>query len=690
MDTNFSQQGYFDLIKELNKAAENYYYAAKSIMTDALYDEKYLQLQSIEKEHPDWVTKESPTQRVGAPIKVAKTFKTGKHSHPMLSLKTETDYTSEGAIAFDKRVKEELGVDKVEYVAEPKFDGLGIDLKYENGSLVQALTRGDGVVGENVTEAVMLIPDIPNQLISVIGTNQVPKLLIVRGEIYLRKDNFKAINAEQLTKGEKLYANPRNTAAGMLRVLYPDFIRMRKLNFFAYTMVQVTNVQINTHRQALSYLEELSFPVCEYTEVHYTPQALADYHDRVATFRDKLPYEIDGVVYKVNNFSLQERLCIVGREPKWAVAHKYPAQERETTVLGIDIQVGRTGKLTPVARLKPVLVGGVTVTNVTLHNEGEARRKDVRVGDTVIVRRAGDVIPEIVGVLEVEPERNRSPIFTMVKQCPICGSDVAKEDDEADYRCTGGLVCPAQRKAAIIHFTQRTAVEVKGLGESLIDQMVETGLVKTIADLYTLTVDDIMKLDRMAFKSAMNIIYAIEASKQTTLRKFLFGLGIRNAGEGTAKRLVEHYKTLDNITNASEEDMLRIKDIGPIVAKNIYNFFHKDHNCKVIEKLREYGIKWDENLGDEATTNLPLNGLNIVLTGSFYSTDRKTAKEHLESLGAHVASSVSKNTNVVVAGPGAGTKLTDANKLGINVVDEQTLIATLKSPELWSTLLLKY
>jgi DNA ligase (NAD+) len=690
MDTNFSQQGYFDLIKELNKAAENYYYAAKSIMTDALYDEKYLQLQSIEKEHPDWVTKESPTQRVGAPIKVAKTFKTGKHSHPMLSLKTETDYTSEGAIAFDKRVKEELGVDKVEYVAEPKFDGLGIDLKYENGSLVQALTRGDGVVGENVTEAVMLIPDIPNQLISVIGTNQVPKLLIVRGEIYLRKDNFEAINSEQLAKGEKLYANPRNTAAGMLRVLYPDFTMMRKLNFFAYTMVQVTNVQINTHRQALSYLEELSFPVCEYTEVHYTPQALADYHDRVATFRDKLPYEIDGVVYKVNNLNLQERLGIVGREPKWAVAHKYPAQERETTVLGIDIQVGRTGKLTPVARLKPVLVGGVTVTNVTLHNEGEARRKDVRVGDTVIVRRAGDVIPEIVGVLEVEPERNRSPIFTMVKQCPICGSDVTKEDDEADYRCTGGLVCPAQRKAAIIHFTQRTAVEVKGLGESLIDQMVDTGLVKTIADLYTLTVDDIMKLDRMAFKSAMNIIYAIEASKQTTLRKFLFGLGIRNAGEGTAKRLVEHYKTLDNITNASEEDMLRIKDIGPIVAKNVYNFFHKDHNCKVIEKLREYGIKWDENLGDEAAINLPLNGLNIVLTGSFYSTDRKTAKEHLESLGAHVASSVSKNTNVVVAGPGAGTKLTDANKLGINVVDEQTLIATLKSPELWSTLLLKY
>jgi DNA ligase (NAD+) len=690
MDTNFSQQGYFDLIKELNKAAENYYYAAKSIMTDALYDEKYLQLQSIEKEHPDWVTKESPTQRVGAPIKVAKTFKTGKHSHPMLSLKTETDYTSEGAIAFDKRVKEELGVDKVEYVAEPKFDGLGIDLKYENGSLVQALTRGDGVVGENVTEAVMLIPDIPNQLISVIGTNQVPKLLIVRGEIYLRKDNFEAINSEQLAKGEKLYANPRNTAAGMLRVLYPDFTMMRKLNFFAYTMVQVTNVQINTHRQALSYLEELSFPVCEYTEVHYTPQALADYHDRVATFRDKLPYEIDGVVYKVNNLNLQERLGIVGREPKWAVAHKYPAQERETTVLGIDIQVGRTGKLTPVARLKPVLVGGVTVTNVTLHNEGEARRKDVRVGDTVIVRRAGDVIPEIVGVLEVEPERNRSPIFTMVKQCPICGSDVAKEDDEADYRCTGGLVCPAQRKAAIIHFTQRTAVEVKGLGESLIDQMVDTGLVKTIADLYTLTVDDIMKLDRMAFKSAMNIIYAIEASKQTTLRKFLFGLGIRNAGEGTAKRLVEHYKTLDNITNASEEDMLRIKDIGPIVAKNVYNFFHKDHNCKVIEKLREYGIKWDENLGDEAAINLPLNGLNIVLTGSFYSTDRKTAKEHLESLGAHVASSVSKNTNVVVAGPGAGTKLTDANKLGINVVDEQTLIATLKSPESWSALLLKY
>jgi len=686
---------YNSLIEELKQAAEAYYYAEKLIMSDWQYDEKYIELQEIEKAHPEWIRPDSPTQSPGAVLKTHKVFKSVKHSHPMLSLKTETDFTPVGAYAFNDRVIALLNSkDTVEYVAELKFDGLGVDLRYENGNLVQALTRGDGVTGEDVTENVKMIRCIPKHIFSN-DNSDTPKLLIVRGEVYMSKDSFKCLNELQIKESKPSYINPRNAAAGALRVLDPMVTFKRNLSFFVYTLID-SDKKFKTHFDSLSYLlNYLNFPVCTHTKICKGPAELAQFHKQVELDRSELPFEIDGVVYKVNDLELQNKLGFISREPKWAVAHKFPAQEKETKLLAIDIQVGRTGKLTPVARLEPVFVGGATITNVTLHNESEVIRKNLHVGDTVIVRRAGDVIPEITG--SINPD-NTVPDFKMPSTCPACGSLTSKEEEEADYRCTGALICPAQIKYSILHFIQKSAVEIKGVGESLIDQLLQRGIISNIVDIYNLGVsqlclkekitydqavktlssikrhqlalDTLMQLDRMGLRSAENIIRAINESKQTTLRKFLFGLGIRHAGEGTAKRLVEHFTTLENIINASKEQLISVKDIGDIVGSSVYSFFHNTDNLETISRLRNIGIYWNDET--EIKQNL-FSNLNIVLTGSFETMSRQELKDKLISLGATVQSSVGKNTQLVIAGENAGSKLTDAMKLNIKVIKEKTL-----------------
>lgn len=693
---------YIELKEKLKQASESYYYGEKVMMTDYEYDQAYLSLQDMEAKWPELITPDSPTQKPGAIIKTQKTFKTGKHKYPMLSLKTETDFTEIGAFNFDSRVIEGLGyIAAIEYVAELKFDGLGIDLVYEKGFLVSALTRGDGTIGEEVIDNVKMIPDIPKYLLE----SKIPKLLIVRGEIFMSKESFKELNDTQVKTDSKPYINARNAAAGSLRVLDPMVTRRRRLNFFAYTLTEVSDVKLRFHMESLTYLKNLGFPICEHTKFCMGGRELAQFHSNILSIRESLPFEIDGVVYKVNDLSAQERLGYSGREPKWAVAHKFPAQEKETTLLGIDVQVGRTGKLTPVARVAPIFVGGATVSNITLHNESEIHRKDLRVGDTVVVRRAGDVIPEITGIVNNRDESQRSNIFEMPKECPVCGSEVFKEEDIIDYRCSGTLVCPAQLKAAILHFTERAALDVKGLGPSLINELVDKGFVTNIADLYSLglrslaakenktfdqciseynniqrhqlALDTLTQLDRVSQKTAKNILDAIQESKHTTLKKFIYALGIRYAGEGTAKRLVNYFKTLDNIMFATPSDMLQIRDIGARVALSVYSFFQNKKNVEMINHLTMFGIRWD----DDIKNNQPNKycGLNIVLTGSFTTISRQELKVKLESLGANVSSSVSKSTHLVVAGPGAGMKLAEALKLNIKVIDENTLMEDLNN-----------
>ncbi len=692
---------YNTLKEELKRAAESYYYAEKLLMSDYEYDEKYIELQNMEAKWPELITDDSPTQKPGAVLKKHKVFKAVKHTHPMLSLKTETDFTPQGAYTFNDRIITLLNSKTtVEYVAELKFDGLGIDLRYENGNLVQALTRGDGEYGEDVTENVKMIRDVPKHIFSN-DNSSIPKLLIVRGEVYMSKDAFKYLNELQTKENKPLYINPRNAAAGALRVLDPGITFKRNLSFFVYTLID-SDKKFKTHFDSLNYLlNYLNFPVCTHTKICKGPAELAEFHKQVEFDRSELHFEIDGVVYKVNDLELQNKLGFISREPKWAVAHKFPAQEKETKLLAIDIQVGRTGKLTPVARLEPIFVGGATITNVTLHNENEVIRKNLHVGDTVIVRRAGDVIPEITGSLNPD---NSLPDFKMPAVCPECGSATLKEEGEIDYRCTGTLICPAQIKYSILHFIQKSAVEIKGVGESLIDQLLQKGIISNVVDIYNLglnqlclkenktyyqvitklssikrqqlALDTLMQLDRMGKKSAENIIRAINISKQTTLRKFLFGLGIRYAGEGTAKRLVNHFTTLENIINATKEQLMSVNDIGETVGASIYSFFRNKDNLETISKLRAVGITWDDEI--ETKQNIFTNQ-NIVLTGSFNIMSRQELKDKLTSLGATIQSSVGKSTQLVIAGENAGSKLADAMKLNIKVIDEKTLIEYLNN-----------
>lgn len=657
----------------LHEHAHRYYVLDEPTIPDAQYDQLFQELQVLEAQHPDLLTPDSPTQRVGG--RVLEQFVTVRHAMPMLSIRTETDTQASGAENFDARVRKELGLDAaaaaVEYVAEPKFDGLAMSLRYESRMLVQAATRGDGELGEDVTQNIRTIGQIPLSL-----PKDAPEILEVRGEVYMRRDDFESLNQKQRDRAQKTFVNTRNAAAGAVRQLDPAVAAQRPLSFFAYGLGEITPPKSGgpafaTHFEMLQALKAWGFPVSGLVKVAKGASDLLGYYESIGQQRDGLGFDIDGVVYKVNSLALQRRMGFVTREPRWAVAHKFPAQEQLTTVLGIEVQVGRTGKLTPVAKLAPVFVGGVTVTNATLHNEDEARRKDVRVGDTVIVRRAGDVIPEVVSVL-LDKRVEGAAEFRMPRNCPVCDSAAVREEGEADYRCTGGLFCSAQRKQAILHFAQRRAVEVEGLGDKLVDQLVDAQVIRTLPDLYRLGLTSLASLDRMADKSAQNILDALQKSKHTTLPRFLFGLGIRHVGEATAKALARHFGSLDAIMDASVEQLLEVDDVGPIVAQSLRTFFDQSHNREVVEQLRACGVNWEEGAPLHMTPK-PFAGKTFVITGTLPTLSRDEANDLIEAAGGKVAGSVSKKTTFVVAGADAGSKLEKAQSLGVAVIDEAGL-----------------
>jgi DNA ligase (NAD+) len=666
-----------ELRAQLQHHAHQYYVLDAPEVPDAEYDRLFQELQAIEAEHPELLTADSPTQRVIG--QVLEGFTPVKHAVPMLSIRTETDTTEAGAVAFDARVRRELELPAesppIEYAAELKFDGLAISLHYEEGVLTLAATRGDGETGEDVTQNVRTIGQIPLRL-----RGDAPALIEIRGEVYMRRDDFERLNERQREKGDKTFINPRNTAAGAVRQHDPAQAAAKKLSFFAYGLGQVKGWkdQPATHSGTLDAIAAFGLPVEKDRAVARGAAGLVEFHQRIAALRDQLPYDIDGVVYKVNSLDLQRRLGFVSREPRWAVAHKYPPQEQMTRLNGIEIQVGRTGKLTPVAKLEPVFVGGTTVSNATLHNLFELRRKGVRIGDTVIVRRAGDVIPEVVG--RVEKKRSRYvPNFHMPRACPVCGSAVVREKGGIDHRCSGGLFCGAQRKQAILHFAGRRAMDIEGLGEQRVDQLVDGGIVRTLPELYKLGVAKLAALERMADKSAANLVAGLEKSKQTTLARFLYALGIRQVGETTAKDLAKHFGRLDPIMDASVEQLLEVEDVGPVVAASIHTFFGQPHNREVVEQLRAAGVTWQEHDGRAADTGpKPLAGKTLVLTGTLPTLSRDEAKALIEGAGGKVSGSVSKKTDWVVAGAEAGSKLDKARELGVAVVDEAGLHALLQ------------
>jgi len=660
-------------IEEHNR---RYYVEDAPTISDAEYDALYRELAALEAAHPSLVTPDSPTQRVGgAPVSGLTPV---RHALPMLSIRTETDTTAGAAAKFDARIRRDLGLavdaPPVAYCAELKFDGLALSLRYERGHLVQAATRGDGEVGEDVTHNIRTVRAIPARL----STTRAPALLEVRGEVYMARKDFEALNERQRAAGGKLFINPRNTAAGAVRQLDPSAAAQKPLRFFAYGIgVHEGFALPATHSGVLDALARLGLPVNGDRRVARGPDALAAFYEDVARRRDKLPFDIDGVVYKVDDLALQQKLGFVTREPRWAVAHKFPAEEMPTQVLGIEVQVGRTGAITPVARLAPVFVGGVTVVSATLHNEDEVRRKDVHVGDTVIVRRAGDVIPEVVRVLPERRPRDAQP-FRMPEVCPECGSAIERLPDEAIARCTGGLVCPAQRKQSLLHFAGRRAMNIEGLGEKLVDQLVDGGLVRTPADLYRLGLTHLAALERMAERSAANVLAQIDKSKDTTLPRFIFALGIRHVGEATARDLARHFGALDPLLDADAAALLEVPDVGPVLAEAIHDFFAEPHNREVIAQLRAAGVHWPEGPPQRAPAG-PLAGMTVVLTGTLPTLSREDAKAMLEAAGSKVAGSVSAKTNYVVAGADAGSKLAKAEALGVPVLDEAGMLKLTKA-----------
>ena len=656
---------------QLHHHAHRYYVLDAPELPDAEYDRLFQELQAIEAAHPGLLTPDSPTQRVGG--KVLDGLLPVRHAVPMLSIQTETDTTAVGAEAFDARVRRELGLapdaPAVEYAAELKFDGLAMSLRYERGVLVQAATRGDGETGEDVTQNIRTIGQIPLRL-----PGCTAPVLEVRGEVYMRRDDFERLNERQRERGDKTFVNPRNTAAGAIRQLDPALVAQRPLSFYAYGLGEVQGWELPaSHAGLLDALAALTLPVCAERCVAQGAAELVAFHQCVAALRDGLPFDIDGVVYKVNSRALQQQLGFKTREPRWAVAHKFPAQEQATTLNGIDVQVGRTGKLTPVARLEPVFVGGTTVTNATLHNLFELRRKGVRVGDRVIVRRAGDVIPEVVGRMP-EPRVSYVPNFAMPKACPACGSAVERDKGSIEHRCTGGLVCPAQRKQALLHFAGRRAMDVEGLGGKIVDQLVDAGLVRTLPELYKLGLSHLVALERMGEKSAVKLIERLEASKATTLARFLFSLGIRHVGESTAKELARHFGALDALMDASEAQLLEVADVGPVVAHSIHSFFAQALNREAVAQLRACGVHWPEGEGAAAQAGAQLlTGKTFVLTGTLPTLSRDEAAALIEAAGGKVSGSVSKKTHFVVAGEAAGSKLDKARELGVVVLDEAGL-----------------
>ena len=645
----------------------NYYYYVLDDprIPDSEYDRLFQSLQQLEAEHPELVTADSPTQRVGGEPLAA--FDQVEHAVPMLSL--ENALSAEAMVEFDRRVRERLGRDEaISYVAEPKLDGLAISVRYEDGLLVQAATRGDGSRGENVTQNVRTIPSVPLRLLG----EGWPARLEVRGEIFMPRQGFDALNRRQREQGEKTFANPRNAAAGSLRQLDPRITATRPLAMYCYGLGEVGGkLAAETHSGCMHLLRGWGLPVSPELVVLTGLEACAAYFADIGARRGSLPYDIDGVVFKVDNLADQQALGHVARAPRWAIAQKFPAQEALTTVEAVEFQVGRTGAVTPVARLAPVSVGGVTVSNATLHNMDEVRRKDVRVGDTVYVRRAGDVIPEVVRVV-TERRPQKTEAVELPSRCPVCGSEVERIEGESVARCSGGLYCRAQRKEAVKHFASRRALDIEGLGDKLIEQLIAQDLIDDPADLFTLSAKVLAGLERMGEKSAANLVEALARCRRTTLARFLYALGIREVGEATAQSLARQFGSLANIRAATEEALQETPDVGPVVARHVFTFLRQAHNRKVIDKLQAAGITWAEAEPAPAATELPLAGRTFVLTGVL-SEPRAAVKERLQQLGAKVAGSVSKNTDYLVAGEAAGSKLAKAEALGVTVVDEQGL-----------------
>lgn len=694
------------LIGELRSHNVSYYTNNAPKVSDAEYDRLYQELQFLEKEYPSLITSDSPTQKPAG--SVSKGFVKAKHSVPMLSLYTETDFTDTGANLFVERLSNWFNTNPtpnskvIDYCCELKFDGLAISLRYENGLLVSAVTRGDGDIGEDVTANALMIDSVPKELLT--SKQAFPKVLEVRGEVMMPKSVFKALNEEKLLKGERLYINTRNTAAGAMRLLDSNEVKKRGLVFFAYSVVNAGEFhQIKKHSEWLDTLKALGFPVFDMISLTNNTEGLVEFHKLAQDKRKELDFDIDGVVYKVDSLQLQEALGYSGREPRWATAHKFVPDEEWTKVLAIDIQVGRTGKLTPVAKLQPIFVGGTTISSVTLHNEDQIKRLGISVGDTVAVQRAGDVIPEITRVVH----KGSGKPFSFPSNCPECDSPVEKPVEEVDHRCTGGLICPAQLKNGIMHFVQRKAINIDGLGEKLIEQLIDSGLVKSVVDLYSLglrakadskgitlaaminsltvpernliALETLTGLDRVGEILALKLVESIIASKETTLPKFLYGLGIRYAGEGTAKRLTNHFGTLEAIAGAKQAELELVDDIGPVVAKSVYEFFADKRNENLIYLLKLLGVTWPDKVID--SNELPLKGKSIVITGSSEGTSRDALKELLEQKGADVSNSVGKKTNFLIAGENAGSKLAAATKLSIPVITMKQMQTALSTPD---------
>ncbi|MFO1394436.1 MAG: NAD-dependent DNA ligase LigA [Steroidobacteraceae bacterium] len=659
-------------ISELRAQIEHhdyrYYVLDDPEISDARYDALMRELREIEAKHPELATPDSPTQRVGgAPLHG---FAEVRHSLPMLSL--DNAFSEEDVTEFDRRVRERLDVASVDYSAEPKLDGLAISVRYERGLFVQAATRGDGTKGEDVTANVRTIGSLPLRL-----RKGAPKLLEARGEVFMTRRSFERLNQHAAESGEKTFANPRNAAAGSLRQLDPRVTADRALDVCFYGLGATEGwTSPRRHGEVLAALRELGLRTSPEAEVVAGVEGCLAYYERMGKRRDRLAYDIDGVVYKVDRLDWQKDLGFVARAPRWAVAHKFPAQEETTTVRGVDFQVGRTGALTPVARLDPVFVGGVTVSNVTLHNMDDLERKDVRIGDTVVVRRAGDVIPEVVRVV-VDRRPAGARRVRLPSHCPVCGSHVTRAEGEAVARCSGGLVCPAQRREAVLHFASRRAMDIEGLGDKLVEQLVESGRVKTPADLYTLTAGELAALERMGEKSAANLVEALERSKHTALARFLFALGIRDVGEATALALEEHFGSLDALQDASIDEIQQVRDVGPVVARHVRDFFDEAHNRKVIRELRGLGVAWPEGEGTGRVSGGPLQGQTVVITGALGSMTRDDARAAARAAGATVTDSVSRKTTLLVTGEDPGSKLRKARDLGVRIVDEAEFLRLL-------------
>lgn len=671
MSTKTSAQGRaLELRRQIEYHNYRYHVLDDPEISDAEYDRLLKELKALEAKHPQLASPDSPTQRIGAtPVGELRDV---VHAVSMLSL--DNAFTAEDLAAFDKRVRDKLDdVASVEYAAEPKLDGLAVSFRYEKGKLVQAATRGDGVHGEDITHNVRELRSVPQQL-----DGSPPPVLEVRGEVFMTIAGFKRMNEQALKEGEKVFVNPRNAAAGSMRQLDPNLIRKRPLDVFFYGLGETNWTLPPRHSDTLQQLREWGLKVSPLIKVVEGVGGCLEYYREIGARRAQLSYEIDGVVYKVNSYRQQRELGFVSRAPRWAIAHKFPAHEENTVVRDVEFQVGRTGALTPVARLEPVFVGGVTVSNATLHNMDEVERKDVRIGDTVVVRRAGDVIPEIVKVI-VEHRPKTARIVKLPPKCPVCGSEVEREEGEAVARCTGGLFCAAQRKESLRHFAGRRAMDIEGLGSKIIDQLVDAGMVHSPADLYSLTLDQLAGLERMAEKSAQNLLDALAKSKSTTLARFLYALGVRDVGESTATALAAYFGTLEALLEADEAAIQEVPDVGPIVAAHVYHFFQQPKNRAVMDGLRKAGVHWPAQKRRAAASEGALTGKTFVLTGSLDSMSRDAAADRITALGGKVSGSVSKKTAYVVAGAEPGSKLSKAQELGVTVLDEAEFLKLIEA-----------